>query len=135
VALQAIIDRVQVHVASLSGMRSAPDDPIESPNVFPFGTTFAGSGVWENGNIGKVLTQASHDITTVIVVARKDLPRDIQKSAGYADAFQAALQTDPDLNGNVSIIESLNYTFGPIEWAGLLCIGYTFSMTVTDINC
>lgn len=134
-ALQAIVDRLQYHVASLSGIRSAPSDPIESPNVFPFGSTFPSNGEWGAGRIGKVLTDATHNVTTIIVVARKDLPRDIQKSAGYADAFQAALQADPTLNGEVHVIESLAYTFGPIAWGSTECLGYIFEIGVTDVNC
>jgi hypothetical protein len=135
VALQTIVDNVQTIVASLSGIRSAPDDPIESPNAFPFGATFPGSGTWDGGSVGKILTRASHDISVIIVVARKDLPRDIQKSIGYADLFQAAIQADPTLSGAVDVVDLLNYTFGPIAWGGTECRGYTFSLTVLDSNC
>ena len=134
-ALQTIVDNTQAIVAGLSGMRSAPDDPIENPNAFPFGATFPSQGNWDGGHIGKVLTNASHDITVIIAVARKDMPRDIQASIGYADLFQAALQADPTLSGAVHVVDSLSYTFGPILWGGIELLGYTFSLTVTDVNC
>lgn len=136
-AVETIIDSLQTIVGGLAGMRQAPADPIEQPTAFPFGVTFPSTGAWEGGSVGKNLRNAAHEVTIVIAVARKDMPRDVQKSVGYADLLQAALQADPTLGGNAFLVQALSYTFGEILWgpSELSLLGYTFTVTVQEIDC
>lgn len=134
-AIQTIVDEIQNVIKGLEGMRHTPDDPPEQPSGYPFGVTQVGTGRFDSGSLGKILTDESHRVTAFILVNRQDLPRSVQESTPYADLFRAGLQTDPTLNGSVLIVQSVDYSYGPISWGGVDLVGYRFDIEVLANNC
>jgi len=124
------IERVQALWADVPGVRSAQNQLLDSVSQFPTALTFEGSG---SLNIGEMYSGTWSDekdtIVSVLLLARKDLPRDTDKATPLRKAFLRALQADPNLGGEVMIIQSIRWTFGPIVWTpDLSYIGYRFEI-------
>lgn len=136
-SLTAAITNLNTTLRGLAGMKNVPTHPPESVNEFPFGIAFAGTGRAEGGSMGRALTDETHQITAEIHVQRKNLPIAVETVTPYWALFVTALQADPTLGGEVDLIESIDYEFGPMSWASEEpnTVGYRFSVGVRLDNC
>ncbi len=133
--LRAAITQIQTYMLTLSGMREAPTDPPEQPHVFPFAICAPYEGAWERQAEMKRGLQV---VTLDIHVARKDLPRDVQKLADYEAAVPNILLNNVTLNGTVDTIEGpIRWRFLTFDWGGppgsinrLQTIGFRFYITL-----
>ncbi len=113
--MQDVIDYVQLKVRGVSGVRAAPETVSGSMAIYPFAIAYAGPEVWEVAPVG-----TGKAIRTVIIevhVARKDLPRDVEKAMGFSDSIPLAFMADPTLGGKVS-------TFSRVRSDGIINLGW-----------
>lgn len=115
-------------VASVSGIRSAPEDPPDDMSVYPFAVCFPSNGqLTGNEDNGKDF----HTLILQVHGTRKDLPRDYAAVIGYIETVGHALRDDPTLGGNVeTIVGEIEYSFGQMEWAGVQTLGPQFQFEV-----
>jgi len=101
-------------------------------NVFPFIVTHPGTGEWSSDVPGNKI--GLHTITVELHVARKDLPRDIQKAMAYSESIPNALLkavatvSGDKFDNTISTFDRITYTFGPLGWAGVDTIGFRFQI-------
>lgn len=131
-SLQDAIDAVQDIMGALTGIKAAPDEPLEQFSQFPFAVCYADHGEWDFGPAGD--RKGLHTLVLELHVARKDLPRDIAAAMAYSDIIPNALLKDPTLAGTVStIVGPLVYTFGPMGYGNAdkpNTLGFRFMITV-----
>jgi hypothetical protein len=131
--LQQAIDAIQADLGALDGIRGAPDEAPESINVFPFVVCYPSSGEWRSDIPGAKI--GLHTITVELHVARKDLPRDIQKAMAYSESIPNALlkavaTTAGDrFAGTIATFDRITYTFGPLGWGGMETFGFRFQIS------
>ena len=128
-AIGEIIDEIK----TISGIRSAPDEPPESTDLFPFVVVYPGSGVYEVGNpIG--YTRALHNIVIELHVARKDLPRNYSTVMSLIDEIPIELGKLLKASGfsDLSTFESIEYSFLPMSYGGVDTLGVQY--TITDVK-
>ena len=125
----AIIQVVR-YARTLPGVREAPDYPPESLNSYPFVLGFAGGGVWRFGPAGD--KKGLHSITLELHVARKDLPKDVEKSMGFSDSIPNLLMSklinDNKWNNTIDTFDQISYTFGPLGWGNEPTLGFRFKI-------
>lgn len=130
--LQQVIDAIQDDLGALTGIREAPDEAPENMNVFPFVVVYPSSGEWRSDIPGNKI--GLHTLTVELHVARKDLPRDIQKAMAYSESIpntllKAVASTSGDLFAStISTFDRITYTFGPLGWAGVDTLGFRFQV-------
>lgn len=106
--LREAIAVIQADMLTLTGMRGAPTDPPEAPQVFPFSICLPESGEWESQADAK---RGLQTVTVDIHVARRELPKDVAALTTYfADAVPNKLLNDITLGGTVDTIVA------PIRW-------------------
>lgn len=123
-ALQDAIAKVQEIAGAVDGIRAAPEYVPEEINVFPFLVCYAGNGSYDFAPAG--VMKGLHNIILELHVARKDLPRDVEKAMKYADNIPLAIMDDPTLGGTVSTIGVITYTFGMLGYGTTETIGFRF---------
>jgi hypothetical protein len=124
--LQAVVKAIQSEVGALSGIRAAPEYMPEAPNVFPFAQAFVESGSYIQRQGTMVGT---HSVVVAVHVARKDLPRDIEKAMEYAKSVPNAIidaMRKSNLGSTVSHFGNITYTFGPLQWGDVGTLGFRF---------
>ena len=130
--LQQAIDAIQDDLGALTGIRGAPDEPPEKITVFPFIVVYASSGEWRSDVPGNKI--GLHVITIEIHVARKDLPRDVEKAMAYSESIpNAMLKAVATVGGDkfastISTFSRITYTFGPMDWGDLKTLGFRFRL-------
>jgi len=130
--LQQVIDAIQDDLGALTGIREAPDEAPESMNLFPFVVVYPSSGEWRSDTPGGKI--GLHTLTVELHVARKDLPRDIQKAMAYSESIPNVLlktvaTVGGDLfDGTIQTFDRITYTFGPLGWAGVDTLGFRFQI-------
>ncbi len=130
--LQATVEWIQDQTGALSGIRTAPDFPLEQVGAFPFVVAYMGGGTFEKGEAGGIVER--HDFIIELHIARKDLPRDIEKAVAYVDSIPAAIMADSTLGGTVLQFESIVYEFAPeMFWDAVKTIGFRFTVTGAEI--
>lgn len=129
--LREVIAAIQADMLTLTGMREAPTDPPEQPQVFPFSICLPDSGEWIRAADVK---QGLQTVTIDVHVARRDLPRDVAALTTYfADAVPNKLLGDPYLGNTVDTITALTWQILTFRWdaAGQVqTIGLRFTLTV-----
>jgi hypothetical protein len=126
--LQQAIDQIVDAVGVLTGVRHAPDEPTDKIPAYPAMMTFLQGGVYHNRPIG-VMTGV-HTVLVEVVVARKDLERDVQTVMGYAKSVPNAIYK-AHAAGTLTAIEEIgdiSYEFGPMSWGGANLIGFRFKV-------
>lgn len=126
--LQDAIDQIVDAVGVLTGIRHAPDEPTDKAPAFPAIMAYAESGHYSHMPIG-VMTGV-HTITVELMVARKDLPRDVAAAMAYAKSIPNAIYKAHKA-GTLTAVEEIgdiNYSFGPMAWGGEDCIGFKFKV-------
>lgn len=131
VTLQGAIDEVMADLkAALPTVRSAPDDPPEQVNAFPFMTVHAGSGAWEEGPAG--MKKGLHSIVVELHVARAaGLARAVSEALGFAESVPNTIfkgRNTDRFNGTIDTFDRISYTFGPLSWAGVDTFGWVFKV-------
>jgi hypothetical protein len=121
--IQAIMDLV----GSVSGIREAPDYPPEQMSDFPFAVAFPGEGVHSFGVVGERMFLGN--VMLEIHVSRVDLPNAVQNSIGFGDSVPNILMANPTLSGTADVFESVNQTFGALNWGDTQTLGYRFTIT------
>ena len=129
--LQDAIEQVQVIMTAVTGIRSAPELPPEQINQFPFAVAFPGEGEFtiEMG----ALMDGIHSIILELHIARKDLPRDVDKAGAYVDSIPKALWSNPTLNGRIRWFKRISYKFGPLGWGNMDTLGIRFTIHEVEI--
>lgn len=130
--LREAIDQIQDVTGAVTGIRKAPDDPPESFNAFPVAVCHPRAGLYRVDSMRTGL----HDLALWILVARKDLPRDVSTSLPYGDSISQAIldaYTDGELD-EIDAMGLIRYTFGEVEWGGLKCIGWSFTIEGVKIQ-
>lgn len=126
--LQAAIDEIQAQVATVSGIRAAPDEPPEAINAFPFAVCYASSGRYSIGPPD--VMHGMHSIILEVHVARVDLARDVGRAMGYAKSipnrvfYALKAGTLPALE----TIGAIRYEFGAMMYAGQKTLGFRFTL-------
>lgn len=114
--LQSAIQDVQATIAAISGIRDAPNYPPEDSAVYPFVVAYAGPGEFRTGEpAGQMKYLGS--IIVDLHIARKDLPRDVEKAMTYHESIPNEILEDTTLGGNIS-------TCGPVSCSGIIVMAY-----------
>lgn len=119
-------------VAGVSGIKTAPANPRESINEYPFAVTYVMDGVLNVGPIGtkKSLLNIAIDLLTV----RRDIEIDMAVLTPFLDTVPAALVGEVSIGGDVfsgtiNTFENLRLEFLPLyDYGGVPMIGYRFIM-------
>lgn len=127
--LAGAVSAIQGIMASLDGIKAAPENPPEALNVFPFGITYplrVGSTPMTGSQTMRLNTLVSE-----IHCARVLLPTAVALATDYGDAFPAAVWADITLGGNCNHVNEVRGEFVTFEYAGVRTIGWRFE---TDIK-
>jgi hypothetical protein len=119
-------------VAGVSGIKRAPDNPMENINEYPFALIYVMDGAINIGPIGtkKSLINIAIDLLTV----RRDISLDMAILTPYLDSLALALVSELSTGGDqftntISTFGVLRLEFLPIyPYAGAEMIGYRFVM-------
>jgi hypothetical protein len=120
---------IQNKAEALTGIKFAPDYPVEASTIFPFTITYVRHVEANPMSAGwyKELVR----FVTEIHVARDLLPLSVALAAGFGQTFYKAILGDPTLGGNVDNITHLSGDFGSLEWGrGETHIGWRFEIEV-----
>ena len=128
-SLRGAIDAVQDAVGAVSGIRKAPDNPPDTFNVFPCAACYPHTGYYDVD----LMKTAHHDLRLLILVARKDMDRDVKKTVPYGDSIRDALWDAHRTDRTIDITGRVSYGYGDVTWGGLLCVGWAF--TIEGVKC
>lgn len=123
-SITGAVTQVQTLAAALSGVRSAPTKPPESPSAYPFAASYIGAV--ETTKPSATLTISVYTIVTEIHISRKDLGRDIDTLNAYPTAFTAAIWGDPTLAATVDTVLTCTGLYTPLEWGGIETRAWVF---------
>lgn len=124
--LETSIREIQAVARSLPGVIQAQDLPTDSAIQFPFAVTYPREGTIERVSD---FSRSLHTVYAEIHCGRTLLPDSIRLALPLVELFPAGIWADPTLNGSVSTVTSIRYTFGNMEWGGTKTIGYRFEIT------
>jgi hypothetical protein len=128
-ALKDAVNDIIEALQELDDIRRVPDEPPENNDQFPFAVVYPLTGTYE-----QEMTQfmkGLHSVNIELHVARKDLPRDYRQVMKLIDQIPNKLMkkhSDGELT-NLSTFGVVEYTFGPLSWAGVDTLGVTYSIT------
>ena len=125
--LQDAIEHIAHVIGGIDGIRSAPAYPEEQLNVFPFAVVYPGEGE------ASISAGVRLNLDTIIVelhVARKDLPRDVEKALPYVDSIPNEILDEVHTywGRTIDTIESITWTFGALNWGGQETLGFRFTI-------
>jgi hypothetical protein len=127
-----IIDELQ----TIPGIRYAPDELVENNNdQFPFAVVYPLSGYFNTFTTSAQM-KGMHSINIELHVARKDLPRDFATVMDLIDEIPyqlMKLRHDSGLT-HMATFGNIEYSFGPMEWAGVNTIGVTYTITEVKVE-
>ena len=119
-------------VAGVSGIKRAPDNPMENINEYPFALIYVMDGTL---NIGPVGTKKSLlNIAIDLLTPRRDISLDMAILTPYLDSIPLALVSEVSpggdvFSGNINTFGSIHLEFLPMyDYAGAQMIGYRFIM-------
>jgi len=129
-AINEIIDELQ----TIPGLRRVPDAPPENNEQFPFAVVYPLTGTYalEMTSFFKGL----HSINIELHVARKDLPRDYAQVMDLIDTIPLELAKKHAAGefDNLATFGIIEYTFGPLSWAGIQTLGVTYTINGVKIE-
>ena len=128
--LQEIVDELK----NLRDLRRVPDAPPESNDQFPFVVVYPAAGEFKKESSG--FFTGLHDINIEFHIKRKDLPRDYGDVMDLFQAIPKQLMSGQE-NGRFTggfTWQTISYTFGPMEWAGVETIGVTYTMAQAKVQ-
>ena len=129
-ALAEIIDKLQ----ELNDIRRVPDAPPENNEQFPFAVVYPLTGTYEQQMTQ--LMKGLHSVNIELHVARKDLPRDYSQVMDLIDQIPNRLMKahmDKEFT-KLATFGIIDYTFGPLEWAGVQTLGITYTITGVKVE-
>ena len=129
-AVAEIVDELQ----TISGIRRVPDEPPENNEQFPFAVVYPLTGRYTQGPAQ--LMKGLHSINIELHVARKDLPRDFSLVMDLIDEIPYELMKLLNDGGysELATIGQIEYTFGPLSWAGVETLGVTYTITNVKVE-
>ena len=129
-AIGDIVDELQ----TIPGIRRVPDEPPEDNDQFPFAVVYPLTGLYTQGPAQ--LMKGLHSVNIELHVARKDLPRDYAKVMDLIDTIPWELMKLLNDGGytNLATIGQIEYTFGPLSWAGVDTLGVTYTITNVKVE-
>lgn len=103
---EAVVSRLQVLAATVTGIRNAPSTLPDQIAMFPAAVSYLESFEESAGMVGS--DNVIYTAVTELHVARKDLPRDYAVLDGMAALFVAAVRADSRSNtaGTLGVIAS-----------------------------
>ena len=120
--LQTAIAQLQTTLGALTGIRNAPEYPPDNASAFPFIIAYAGPGGFTAGEPAGMMKYLG-SIVIDLHLARKDLPRDVEKAMAYHDSIPDAILGDTTLGGTIS-------TCGEVRTSGLIFLKYAETDTI-----
>jgi hypothetical protein len=129
-AVSEIVDELQ----TISGIRRVPDEPPENNDQFPFAVVYPLTGLYTQGPAQ--LMKGLHSVNIELHVSRKDLPRDFALVMSLIDEipWQMMKRLNDGEWSNLATIGVIEYTFGPLSWAGVETLGVTYTMTGVKVE-
>ena len=130
--VKEIIDELQ----TISGIRYAPDELVESANdQFPFAVVYPLTGYF-NTLTTSAQMKGMHSINIELHIARKDLPRDFSQVMDLIDEipYQIIKLRNDGLLSHMATFGNIEYTFGPLSWAGVDTLGVTYTITEVKVE-
>lgn len=126
------VSKLQALALSMDGIKSAPDFPPESINVYPFSVAYPASGRIAVPSFG--LEKGLHTVFVEIHCNRTLLPKAVEQATNYLVQYPKLLASDPTLGGEVDTIQfsdsnPLTYEFGRLEWNTIPTVGVRFTIT------
>jgi hypothetical protein len=114
----------------LAGIRGVEDYPAGSPLQAPFAVALPGHGEATGISDGWL----DNDMWTRVFILSpaEDMARCIQELAPYGDLFLKAVIADPTLNGAVEGVDRITWSFGPVTYAFIEYLGWTFDIHFTQ---
>jgi len=128
-SLDGATTQLQAYALSVNGINSAPDDPQESMNFLPFAVSYPATGTIErqDGSFSKNISV----IFTEIHVSRTLLPKAVELTKTFLDAYGQLLIDNPTIGDTVStIVYPVRWTFGNLPWGDDTNLGIRFEIDV-----
>ena len=138
--LKEVLAEFISELQDISGLRRVPTEPPENNDQFPFVVVYPIVGRYRTGPPG--LMVGLHQVNVELHIVRKqDLAREFAQVMNLIDdipkkLYQGILDstkfTDFTFGGDES--EGIDYTFGPLSWAGEDTIGVTFTIHKVKVS-
>jgi hypothetical protein len=133
--LQDAIAQAQKYIRALDGIKSAPENPPDSVNVYPFVICFPGTGIVKFGPTGA--REGLHSIVIEVHMNRANLPHAVEKVLPFGDSIPNLLMdkllNDNKWNYTVDTFRDVSYVFGPLGYGDTPTIGWRFTVNEVKI--
>ncbi len=136
--VQAALRQLQLYMATLAGIKAAPEYPPEQLDPFPIAVAYVQDGVVLPGEPAGAKTGLYTLMVEVHVARAGDLPKAAEALAGFADSVPDLLidklWNDNKWAGTINTFEQIRVTFGPSKWAGIDTLSYKFAVEATKLQ-
>ena len=124
-AIQEIVDELR----NVRDIKSAPNEPTENLEDYPFVTVIPSDGVFEKQSYGWQIGLININIE--LHVARHDLPYDFIQVVDLLDEIPRQLESGLQ-NDRFSIIttwgDNISFRFGELQWANITTLGVVYTI-------
>jgi hypothetical protein len=120
--VQGAIDLFQAAFAQISGIQDAPADPPDTPDAFPFITTYIATGVARSNTPEDF--RALWNLRVDFLVALGELPAAIQTMLTYPESILNAIYDTIKTNEIAAGEVTIEYI--SLDFAGVTCNGLSF---------
>ena len=125
------VEYIQDLALTITGIRTAPDEPPGSIAQWPALITYERNGSVRLDAMHSGTWGAQHGtIVSELHVPRKDLPRDVRTVMSYRESFLRKLQNDPGLGTTAMIVREVRWLIGPMNWGEMETVGYRFEIEI-----
>ena len=128
--IQDAIEAVQDVIDDISAIKSYPDYAGGSISNVPFAFVLP-----SGGNAAMQTMDGNHSkdakLTLLVLTPHKDTVACLKTMIPIGDSVIDGLMDHTTLNA-VWAIESLAWDFGPVQWQGTDCIGWTFTISLSN---
>ena len=136
--LDRFITDVQDELRTISGINFVPEYPADSVPTYPFVPVMASDGNSDHHkNPG--LSYWLHNVRVGLLAPREDININTQiilpKLEPIVEGLQKELLSSTSrFKPNISTFGVLNYVSGPIEWGGIMMLGFMIEITGVKIK-